>query len=242
MVQACLNGGLTREGHRQVPVTVSEIAADAKSVRDVGADEIHVHARDEQGLETLAPEFVASVVVAIRSTVPGMKFGLGTGAWTKPGGRLRHAHLANWTVVPDYVSVNIGEEDAFEVIELMLGHGVSIEAGVWSVDDAYRLVNGLRPENVHRVLIEMITQDPITALSTAEEVLRVLRVAGWQLPILLHGEEASAWPCLREAAARGFDARIGLEDTVHLEDGTLTEDNSQLVKAALRIFDEVQRP
>jgi uncharacterized protein (DUF849 family) len=42
-LQACLNGGRTREDHPAVPQTPRELAADAIAVRDAGAFSVHVH-------------------------------------------------------------------------------------------------------------------------------------------------------------------------------------------------------
>jgi uncharacterized protein (DUF849 family) len=232
-----LNGGVHRDHHPMVPITAAQLAADAIAAREAGAEELHVHARDDRGNETLERSFVEPLVLALRDATPGMRFGFGTGAWTAPGGRLRHPDMSAWTIVPDYASVNLCEEDALDVAELLLRRGVGIEAGVWSVDDAHRLVSDLRPEQVHRVLVEMMAEDPHEALSTADEVLAVLVAAGWDRPILLHGDGGSAWPCLRRAALLGLDSRIGLEDTLYLEDGTVAPDNASLLRAARRIMD-----
>ncbi|WP_408022729.1 3-keto-5-aminohexanoate cleavage protein [Streptacidiphilus fuscans] len=56
------------------------------------------------------------------------------------------------------------------------------------------------------------------------------------MPILLHGEDASAWPILRLAASRRLDARIGLEDVLHLPDGTSASGNAALIRAARQII------
>ncbi|CAM5583039.1 3-keto-5-aminohexanoate cleavage protein [Streptomyces tanashiensis] len=53
------------------------------------------------------------------------------------------------------------------------------------------------------------------------------------LPVLLHGEEDGAWPVLRLARRLGAGARIGLEDTLLLPDGTPARSNAELVTAAL---------
>jgi uncharacterized protein (DUF849 family) len=231
-----MNGGLSVADYAGVPVSPADLAADARAVRDAGADELHVHVRNNDAAESLEPQFVASVVAAIRESVPGMLLGVGTGAWIHPGGRLRQHHIARWSVVPDYASVNLGEDDAIEVVDLLGGLGVGVEAGVWSVADAHRLVNEVSPERVQRVLVEMITEDAIDALTTADEVLAVFSQAGWSRPVLLHGEGRSAWPCLRRAAALGLDSRMGLEDTICLENGVVASDNSSLVRCAHNIM------
>ena len=119
MLQACLNGGLTKSAHPQIPISPSELASDAINVRIAGADELHIHVRARDGTETLEPSAVAETLVAIRKAVPGMPVGIGTGAWISPGGRLRHSHIKDWTECPDYASVNLNETDAPEVIDLL---------------------------------------------------------------------------------------------------------------------------
>src|SRR2546430_16771681 len=51
----------------------------------------------------------------------------------------RVADIAGWTA-PDYASVNVSERGATELMRALLEAGVGIEAGVWSVEDADRLV------------------------------------------------------------------------------------------------------
>ena len=140
MLQACLNGGLAKTVHASVPVSASELAADARSVRAAGAAELHIHVRDHEGAETLDPNAVASCLTAIREAVPGMPVGIGTGAWIAPGGRARHRDIRAWSVAPDYCSVNLNEEDAVEVIALLDARGIGVEAGLWDRHDAERLI------------------------------------------------------------------------------------------------------
>ena len=52
------------------------------------------------------------------------------------------------------------------------------------------------------------------------------------VPVLLHGEGASAWPALRLAVELGLDTRIGLEDTLVLPDGRVASGNAELVDVA----------
>src|SRR5262245_55836401 len=55
-------------------------------------------------------------------------------------------------------------------------------------------------------------------------------------PVLLHGEDAAAWPVLKLAASRRLDTRIGLEDVLHRPDGTPAQSNADLVRAAREII------
>ena len=162
MLQACLNGGWPRTAHPRVPITPIELASDAVAVREAGADELHIHIRSISGIETLEPTAVANALIAIRAAVPGMPIGIGTGAWISPGGRLRHSHIETWTVCPDYASVNLNEDDAPEVIKLLVRHKVGIEAGLWNRHDAARFASEIQFESCLRVLVEMTSSDVST--------------------------------------------------------------------------------
>jgi uncharacterized protein (DUF849 family) len=235
MLQACLNGGLLKSAHYRVPTSASELARDAVAVRTAGAEEIHIHVRAADGAETLEPAAVAKTMQALRRAVPGMPIGVGTGAWIEPGGAQRHHHIRNWTEKPDYASVNLGEADAPEVIDLLVAGGVGIEAGLWNTQDAERFVAEIDFERCLRVLVEMTSSDGEEALREAHQVLSILDRAKCALPILLHGEAGSVWPCVREAWRLNLSTRIGFEDGVRLPNGTVAADNAELVRAAIQL-------
>src|SRR5206468_3866724 len=79
---------------------------------------LHVHPRDAAGRESLEQGDIAAALDAIRAQVPGVPVGVSTGWWIAPGGRARQAPIAAWRVLPDYVSVNLVEADAPEIIAL----------------------------------------------------------------------------------------------------------------------------
>src|SRR5437764_7500931 len=124
MLQACLNGGRGKGFHAATPLTPRELAADARAVVDAGAGQLHIHARDTEGRESLHPDDTARALDAIRASVPGIAVGLSTGWWIAPRGRARQQQIRAWQVLPDYVSVNLIEEDAGEVIDLVLDKGI----------------------------------------------------------------------------------------------------------------------
>jgi uncharacterized protein (DUF849 family) len=70
MLQACVNGGLLKSAHHGVPTSASELARDAVAVRAAGAEELHIHVRAEDGLETLEAAAVTTTILAIRRAVP----------------------------------------------------------------------------------------------------------------------------------------------------------------------------
>ena len=232
MLQACLNGNRDTAFHPAVPRTPDELARDAKAVVAAGADALHVDPRDAAGRESVQPADIAAALAAIRARVPGTPVGVSTGWWIAPGGRARQAPIAAWQVLPDYVSVNLIEEDAPEVIALALGKGIGVEVGLWSVADAERFVALADAPRCLRTLLEINEQDVAEAIAATEGIRAVLARAGLGLPSMLHGYEATKWRRYREALRRGLDTRIGLEDGKHLPSGAVAESNEALIRAA----------
>ncbi|MCB4769367.1 3-keto-5-aminohexanoate cleavage protein [Ancylobacter sp. Lp-2] len=232
MLQACLNGSRDKAFHRDTPFTPTELAFQAETVVAAGAGELHLHPRDDSGAETLDPAHIAEALLAIRKRVPGVPVGLSTHAGIAPGGAGRLAAVAAWTERPDYVSVNLVEADAPEMIALALARGIGVEAGLWSVEDAERFVKLDTAPKCLRILLEINEQDEAEALAVAAGIRTVLARASLDVPILQHGYDASVWPLYRDALMRGLDGRIGLEDGKHLPDGEIAAGNADLIKAA----------
>lgn len=230
MLQACLNGSRGKDFHPHTPLTPSELAADAAAVVAAGAGELHLHPRDADGAETLAPATVAAALEAIRARVPGIPVGLSTHAGIA-GDRLDA--VRGWKALPDYVSVNLIEPDAPEMIALVLSRGIGVEAGLWSVADAERFVKLPQARECLRILIEINEQDEAEGLAAAAAIRTVLAAASLDVPVLQHGYDATVWPLYRDALMRGLDGRIGLEDGRHLPSGEEAADNAALIKAAL---------
>lgn len=109
---------------------------------------------------------------------------------------------------------------------------VGVEAGIWSVQDAERFVALSTADRCLRILVEMTSDDPVEASNEAARVLAILQADGPDLPILLHGENGSAWSMIDEAARLGVSTRIGFEDVLTGPDGKLADNNAALVEAA----------
>jgi uncharacterized protein (DUF849 family) len=232
MLQACLNGGRRPDFHPALPLSADQLAADARAVVAAGAEQIHLHVRGADGKESLQPDDVARTLDALRTAVPGVPLGLSTGWWISPKGRARQDHIRAWQALPDYVSINLIEDDSAEMIELALSKGIGVEAGIWSPADAEKFVVHPAARRCLRVLIELNEQDLSAGLEAYRDVMAILDRAGIRLPRLLHGLDATVWDFYREALQQGLDARIGLEDGKHLPDGTVAGGNAALIRAA----------
>jgi len=222
------------EPQRRVRILLNEISPepDAKAVVDAGADELHVHPRDDAGRESLHPRDMAAALQAIRTRVPGLLVGVSTGWWILPDGRARRNHIHAWRVLPDYVSVNLIEEEAPEIIALVLAKGIGVEAGLWSRRDAERFAALADAPRCLRVLIEINEQDLSDGLAVAHDIMAILDRADIRAPRLLHSYEATKWPLYREALRLELDTRIGFEDGALLPSRATARSNADLIRAA----------
>lgn len=235
LIKACLNGARDRHEHLALPITPQEMAQAAREAVAAGAGALHFHPRDAAGAQSLDGADVAAAVAAVRDACPGVPLGVTTVDVIEPNVARRVALLRGWTTQPDFASVNFGEAGAAAICEALWEQGVGVEAGLANVADVtLLLVLGLAPRCV-RLLLEPDEQDAADALATVQAMNALLDAAGVQTPRLLHGFEVTAWPLLRAAFERGYDTRIGFEDTLHMPDGSRAASNADLVAAAVAL-------
>ncbi|MBN8230026.1 3-keto-5-aminohexanoate cleavage protein [Corallococcus macrosporus] len=239
LLKACLNGARAAADHPRLPVTPEALARDAAACHAAGAGAFHVHPRAAHGGESLDAADIGVTVSALRHACPGGPVGVSTGAWILPDVTARHARVASWKALsantrPDFASVNLSEPGWESIADALLDAGIGVEAGVWFPEDVPRLVAWPRAGRCLRILVETQSSQPQAACREAQVLVDLLRATGLQRPLLVHGSEGGAWPVLDWALRHGFDARIGLEDTLTLPDGRPAEDKAALVRGAPR--------
>jgi len=239
---ACLNGARLPREHPALPVTPADLAREAAAAVAAGADDLHLHAKDAQGRDVLDAGPLAAALDAVRAAVPGVRVGVTTGAWAASEPRARVAAVRSWTALPDAASVNWHERGADVVAGALLERGVAVEAGLWDEAAVSTWAASPHRDRCARVLVELPGGvDPERTRAEADALLA--RVAATSpataaLPVQLHGEATSTWTLLRHAGRLGLGARIGLEDVLHLPDGTRAADNGALVAAAVELLRE----
>jgi uncharacterized protein (DUF849 family) len=239
MIKACLNGARDRAEHPAVPVSPPELAAAAKAAVTAGAAALHMHPRSANGRETLDAAGCARALAAVRAACPGVSVGLSTGLWIVGSAAAREAAIARWTEMPDFVSVNLAEDGATALSESLAARGVGVEAGLATPADAELLLeSGL---DVLRILVE-VEGDAEEAIDTAAAIEDVLKRGGVEAPVLEHGFGVPTWRVIERALARGYDVRIGLEDTLVFADGSFAPDNAALVAAVAELAARARSP
>ena len=237
LLQAALNGSRTLIEHPAVPRTPEALAHAAREAAAAGAGVVHLHPYAADGKESFDAEGCAAALRAVRAASPGLPISLSTSAEIEPDPARRFALIASWHDLPDLVTVNQGETGIRELCAMLLGRGVSLEAGLLSVSDAEAFVrSGLAPHCV-RVLVEPLETDAAEAVQHAAAIEDVLNGAGITLEQVHHGDGLASWAVCERALERGHGIRTGLEDTLLLPDGTRAADNTELVRAARALME-----
>jgi uncharacterized protein (DUF849 family) len=233
IVKVCVNGARGADEHPQLAADTSVLAEEARGAVAAGAAAVHVHPKGLDGQDSLATVAVAAVVEAVRSACPGVPVGVTTGAWAAPNPQQRLAEIRSWSVLPDFASVNWHEDGADAVAQVLLDRGVGVEAGIWHTAGLDAWVASPLRSRCLRVLVELPDIGDVDEVGRRASSL-VSAVGRYEphVPVLLHGEGASAWPALRLAIELGLDTRIGLEDTLVLPDGRVASGNAELVEVA----------
>ncbi len=231
LLEAALNGGRSIADHPAIPVAPAQLAAAATQSAKAGAGAVHFHVRGANGRESLAASDVDRAVTEVRRH--GVPFGISTGAWIISAPARRLAAVEEWTAFPDFVSINFDEAGAAELGAFFLRRNVGIEAGVATAFAAEQLVQSGLGNRCLRVMFEPREQVAADAMATVGRAEAVLDAASVTVPRLLHGVDGTAWSLVSAARARGYDTRIGFEDTLTLPDGRIANDNSELVRAAM---------
>jgi uncharacterized protein (DUF849 family) len=246
-LKACLNGKRSQAEFPAVPVTPDELARDAAASAAAGAEAVHLHARGQDGAESVRAADVGAAVAAVRAACPRTPVGVSTGLWITGGDTAaRQAEIADWAGLaaaarPDFASVNVSEEGWAGVARSLGAAGIAVEAGVWSVADVQVLAAAVEearlPHPPLRILVEVMDEPADAATRVAGEILRALEGSAMrEVPRLLHGEGDGCWPLIAQAAREGLPTRIGLEDTTAGPEGEPVSGNAELVRLAFGVM------
>lgn len=231
-IQAALNGN--RMGS-PVPKATTSIIESAISCIRKGAGSIHFHTRDANGNESLEGKYVDEQVGQLRTIVKGIPIGISTGEWIEPDLTKRLDLIRGWKNLPDFVSINYDEPGFEQMTELISKMGIHIEAGLSSPESAKNFSALIHNGNYIRILIEPREQKLEVAIATIQHIESHLAECDIELPYLLHGVDTTCWDLFRMAIRKGYQTRMGLEDTLTLPNGDKARSNMELIEHARQI-------
>lgn len=266
VITCALTGVLTDPARHPVPVTVADMAAEARRAFEAGATVMHCHfRRQEPGkghLPSWDPDLALAITAAIRDACPGVIINMSTGV-VGPDVSGPLACLAR--LRPEIAACNAGTlnylktrsdgawawppmifDNPVEKIRTMLeamnetGTRPEFECFdvgiVRSVDLFVR--NGMAARPYYNFIMGVASGMP--ADFRLLELLQgyIAAEAPWEVTAI---GRAEIWPLHRRAADLGGNLRTGLEDTFYLPDGARARSNGDLVTALARYARSVGR-
>jgi uncharacterized protein (DUF849 family) len=236
LIKIALNGARSKEQNKYLPHSLTEIEREVKLLYKHGCKVFHIHCYDENGNESLKPNDVKNLVVLVKNISPEIQIGISSGDWIEPDFEKRKSYISSWEKIPDFISVNMIEDHAVEISNLLISKGVLIEAGLNEKKAAEIFVESNFKKNCYRILIEPEPEEFDPAIQTINEIEKVIDSNNIQIPRLLHGFNAVSWDILREAKRRGYDSRVGMEDTIYLENGEIVKSNLEIIQQAKKLL------
>jgi len=236
LIKIALNGARSKQQNKYIPQSLSEIEKEVRLLFKYGHKVFHIHCYDENGNESLKPVDVNKLVSLVRNISAKIQFGISSGDWIEPDPEKRKRHIRAWDKIPDFISVNMIEDDAVEISKLLILKGVKIEAGLNEKKAAEIFVESELVKDCYRILIEPEAEEIRPAIETINEIEEVLDKYKIVIPRLLHGFNTVSWEILKEAKKRSYDSRIGMEDTIYLENGEMVKNNLELIQYANKML------
>ncbi len=244
----------TKENNPAVPVTIAEQVESAQESFEAGASIVHCHVRDDEGKPTSDPERFARLKEGIERHCPGMIVQLSTGG-RSGAGKARGGMLP---LRPDMASLSVGSnnfparvyENPPDLVDWlaseMLVHGIKPEIEAF---DLSHIVQATAMQKDGRLKGPLYVQFVMGVRNCMPADERILDFYIETLNRLSPGSQwcaagiGSAQATLNEwAVAKGGHTRTGMEDNVRLDRDTLAPSNAALVKRAVGICEERNRP
>src|SRR5882757_3599736 len=267
MISCAVTGSADSVGKNPaVPVTPEQIATSAIDAAKAGAAIVHIHVRDPKtGLASMEGALYAEVVDRIRSsgtdvvinltTGPGGRFSPSADDPMKPGPgttlrtpRQRVQHVLD--LKPEICSLDMGSMNMGQtvfvntpsILEAMATDirdaGVTPELEVFETGHlllAKRMIRSghIKPPGMFQICLGIAWGQP--ASPEAMSYMRSLLPAN--SPWFAFGISLHQFPMVAQAVLLGGHPRVGLEDNLYLEKGTLARSNAALVEKAARIIE-----
>ncbi|XVH33213.1 3-keto-5-aminohexanoate cleavage protein (plasmid) [Haloferacaceae archaeon DSL9] len=253
IITAALTGGVQgKETVSNLPETPAEIAVAARECEEAGASIVHLHARKDNGERAFDTDRFQEVTDAVREATNGIIVQHSTGG-TAATDKIRAEPLRT-DPAPDMASLDMGPLNRYSKLtsentrglvdnlhEEMLERGIKPELEVFNgghLNESLRIWDDLdSPPYINLVFGGGTTTIPhprnlVTLVENlpSDSEFNILGFGPHQLPMTTQG------------LILGGHVRVGLEDNRYYRRGEPAESNAQLVRRAVRIATELERP
>jgi len=253
IISAALTGALTtRDQCESIPYTPEEIAKDAAAAREVGAAIAHIHARTDEGGQTVDTDVYREIYHEVRDRTD-ILINFSTGA---VGFSIEERLDYLREVQPDIAALNMGSmnyakysesndefvfnmvfENSFDDIQRFVK--TMKEAGVKPELECFDTghIGNSRPflksgELQHPLQFSLIMGVlggiPATIENLTDQVRQLPDDSNWQVI----GISQDQWPLVGAALSMGGNVRVGLEDNFYLPSGEMSTNPGLVEKAA----------
>ncbi|MRU15794.1 3-keto-5-aminohexanoate cleavage protein [Roseovarius sp. A21] len=227
--------------HPALPITLPEIVETARACAREGADGLHLHLRDTEGLHTLDAGLYREALTELRAAVPGMALQITTeaaGHYAAPhqrrvalesGAGLVSVALREMVKdTPDVTATDFYAECA--------ARGIAVQHIMYDATEFDLLARLLPGTLLHDSGLQLLfvlgrySIDQNSEPSDLTPFLTRMKSTGltpdWAVCAFGRGETA----CLVEAHRRGGKLRVGFENSIWHDDGSLARDNAERVR------------
>lgn len=236
-----------KDAHPGIPLTTEEIAETAREVAEAGAEEFHLHVRNEDGVHSLDPGRYREAMAAVTDAAPSLDIQITTesaGIYT-----VEEQLACLDALTPAYATAAVREtmrdpDIAVKLYALAAERNIRMQHILFDRED----IDLLR----QAYATGMIAPDSRDAIFVLGRYVPPRLAQTWELEPLLDaaanlkldwavcafGKHETA--CLTEALRHGGSVRVGFENNIHMPDGSLAVSNRDQVANIVRIRAEVQ--
>ena len=245
VVMAAPNGARrTRDDHPAVPLTATELAAEAERLLDAGVSVLHLHVRDEQGRHSIDPARYREAITAIRERV-GRQLILQV--TSEAVGRYSAAEQMAMVreLKPEAVSLALRElcPDEDSEADAAAFFGGLRDAGTWPQYIVYSAAELSRFDTLRKrglfgeerpfclLVLGRYSEKLEGGLDELDAMRDAVDLGAFPWAVCCFGRNENA--AMLAATAEGGHVRIGFENNLYLADGTPARDNSALIEQYL---------
>lgn len=262
VVTCALTGVLANRKHCPgIPYTPEEIADEAKRAYDAGASVVHLHARNDDGSPTFAPETFARIKTEIRARCPViLNFSTGTiledvspqqayltGSRPEIGalnmGTMNYSKYSRSKkkLVFDMIFPNPYEK-IISLLTTMNEAGVKPELECFDIGHTAGIaplldMGVLKPPYQFSFIVDVLGGLPASVESLQLQTKIMPPGSDWEVIGISHCH----WRMLATALVLGGNIRTGLEDHLYLPSGEMAANNGEMVDVAVRMTRDVGR-
>ncbi len=258
VIMAAINGARrTKSDHRALPMTIEEIATEAKTVHQIGAQALHLHVRDADGRHTLDAGLYREAIAAVRaSTGPDLVVQITTEAVGIYAPDQQMAVVR--AVQPEAVSVAVSElvpdgqdfAKATKFYAEMYEAGIAVQHILYSPDDVTRfnalqtasVIPGTAPSLLFVLGRYAANQESDPADLAPFIAARAEAGRNDQSSFMVCAFGRSETAALVVAVQQGGHCRIGFENNLLMADGRPAANNAERIDELTAALSKAHRP